>query len=270
LRAAASRSLDCWARRQTGLIVAKRQSEKKERRLFIVQIPSRPAIRPANQSSNNFHLQFSRKFGRLSITFFRKKDEVFCRIIRYFMMDEKVDGRLAFQLTIITCIRDLFRPMTRLKVHSVMKMQLMAILGTLLFSIEFAPLLVNVSQASDSQEMVVIGRIMKTENTKADKGAVDDFKIKLKTEKGEEFLLEKDEAARLFFLDPAMIGQKARLRIQTRPGKPSVTTINVEIENEGRWRVPQYYCDVCTIAVRYPQICLCCQGPMEFRFKPER
>ncbi len=94
--------------------------------------------------------------------------------------------------------------------------------------------------------------------------------IQLKSESGQEILLENDDGARLFFLDPTVRDRRVRLRLQFQGGKPKPATINVEIENEGRWRVPQYYCDVCTIAVRYPQICLCCQGPMEFRFKPER
>ena len=79
-----------------------------------------------------------------------------------------------------------------------------------------------------------------------------------------------DDGGRLFFLDPAMRDRPARLKLRTSPDLPFAQVIHVEIEHEGRWRIPQYYCDVCTIAVRYPQICLCCQGPMEFRFKPER
>ena len=79
-----------------------------------------------------------------------------------------------------------------------------------------------------------------------------------------------DEGGRVFYLDKAMRDREVRLKILARPDFPAVEVIQAEVRHEGRWRIPQYYCDVCTISVRYPQICLCCQGPMEFRYKPER
>jgi hypothetical protein len=87
---------------------------------------------------------------------------------------------------------------------------------------------------------------------------------------GRQIAIADDEGGRMFYLDPAMRGREVRLKlIEKGPGRPA-EVIQSEVRHEGRWRVPQYYCDVCTIAVRYPQVCLCCQGPMEFRYKPER
>lgn len=120
---------------------------------------------------------------------------------------------------------------------------------------------------SSGKDHLVTGKVVAL-NEKNQKAEM--LVIQLKSESGQEILLENDDGARLFFLDPTVRDRRVRLRLQYQEGKPKPATINVEIENEGRWRVPQYYCDVCTIAVRYPQICLCCQGPMEFRFKPER
>ncbi|MFM7319475.1 MAG: hypothetical protein ACKO5E_21215 [bacterium] len=125
----------------------------------------------------------------------------------------------------------------------------------------------GVSAKNSVKENVVTGKVVAL-NEKNDK--VGQMVVVLKSENGQGIVLENDDGARLFFLDPAVRNRRARLRLQYQDGNPKPATINVEIENEGRWRVPQYYCDVCTIAVRYPQICLCCQGPMEFRFKPER
>jgi len=87
---------------------------------------------------------------------------------------------------------------------------------------------------------------------------------------GRQIPIADDEGGRMFYLDPAMRGREVRLKlIEKGQGRPA-EIIQAEARHEGRWRVPQYYCDVCTIAVRYPQVCLCCQGPMEFRYKPER
>jgi len=43
----------------------------------------------------------------------------------------------------------------------------------------------------------------------------------------------------------------------------------VKIEDDGRLRTPEYYCEICTISVRWPQTCPCCQGDMLLRMKPE-
>ncbi len=87
---------------------------------------------------------------------------------------------------------------------------------------------------------------------------------------GRQIAIADDEGGRMFYLDPAMRGREVRLKLIERGGGKPAEVIQSEVRHEGRWRVPQYYCDVCTISVRYPQVCLCCQGPMEFRYKPER
>ena len=128
---------------------------------------------------------------------------------------------------------------------------------------------------SDYVEMTVEGRvlgmpeIMTRKAIKADFGPLEN-QVALLSSKGRVLPILSDDGGRLFFLDPAMRDRPARLKLRTSPDLPFAQVIHVENEHEGRWRIPQYYCDVCTIAVRYPQICLCCQGPMEFRFKPER
>ncbi|MBI1325465.1 hypothetical protein GC170_20055 [bacterium] len=92
----------------------------------------------------------------------------------------------------------------------------------------------------------------------------------LETKDGRAIPLLSDEGGRMYYLDKAMRGRQVRLKMIERPDFPVAEVIQSEVMHEGRWRVPQYYCDVCTIAVRYPQVCLCCQGPMEFRYRPER
>jgi len=79
-----------------------------------------------------------------------------------------------------------------------------------------------------------------------------------------------DEASRALFLDERLRGKPAELRVQRLPGVPYVQVITFKIEDEGQLRTPEYYCNICTISVRYPQTCPCCQGPMELRMKPQK
>jgi rubrerythrin len=51
-------------------------------------------------------------------------------------------------------------------------------------------------------------------------------------------------------------------------GVPYLEVTNIRVEEQGALRTPEYYCEVCTITVRYPQVCPCCQGEMELRFDP--
>lgn len=77
-----------------------------------------------------------------------------------------------------------------------------------------------------------------------------------------------DEASRALFRDPRLRGRKAEIRAWRYPGVPYLRVVSFRIEDEGALRTPEYYCDVCTIHVRYPQPCPCCQGEMELRMAP--
>jgi len=79
-----------------------------------------------------------------------------------------------------------------------------------------------------------------------------------------------DEASRALFLDDRLRGKPAELRVKRWAGVPYVQVITFKIEEDGALRTPEYYCNICTISVRYPQTCPCCQGPMELRMKPQR
>jgi len=78
-----------------------------------------------------------------------------------------------------------------------------------------------------------------------------------------------DEASRALFEDERLRDRPIRLQGRRYDGLPYVLVTSVRVEEDGAWRVPEYYCDVCTISVRYPQVCPCCQGEMELRMRPE-
>jgi hypothetical protein len=82
--------------------------------------------------------------------------------------------------------------------------------------------------------------------------------------------LLSDETSRSLFVDPRLRNRNAQIVGRRFAGLPYVQVVTIEVEDEGRLRTPEYFCEVCTISVRYPQICPCCQGPMELQMKPDQ
>lgn len=78
-----------------------------------------------------------------------------------------------------------------------------------------------------------------------------------------------DEASRALFRDKRLRGRKTEIRAWRYPGLPYLRVVSFRVEEDGALRTPEYYCDVCTIHVRYPQPCPCCQGEMELRMTPQ-
>ncbi len=81
--------------------------------------------------------------------------------------------------------------------------------------------------------------------------------------------LFSDDASRALFNDKRLRGRSTEVKGLRRAGLPYVQVLGFRIEEDGRLRTPEYYCEICTISVRYPQICPCCQGEMVLRMKPE-
>jgi hypothetical protein len=79
-----------------------------------------------------------------------------------------------------------------------------------------------------------------------------------------------DGTSRALFVDKRLRDRNARLVGRRFTGVPYLQVVTIEVESEGRLRTPEYYCEVCSISVGYPQNCPCCQGPMELQMKPDR
>jgi hypothetical protein len=78
-----------------------------------------------------------------------------------------------------------------------------------------------------------------------------------------------DENSRALFKDSRLRHRAIEIKARRFAGLPHVQVVTFRVREHGRWRTPEYFCEVCTISVRYPQVCPCCQGPMELRMKPE-
>jgi hypothetical protein len=81
--------------------------------------------------------------------------------------------------------------------------------------------------------------------------------------------LLSDDASRALFLDDRLRGCRAEVRGRRFAGIPYLQVTTFRVERDGRFQTPEYHCTVCTISVRCPQSCPCCQGPMELRMKPD-
>ncbi len=75
-------------------------------------------------------------------------------------------------------------------------------------------------------------------------------------------------ASKALFTDERLRGRPAEVVGWRHAGVPGLEVVAFRVQEQGTLRTPEYYCDVCTISVRYPQACPCCQGPMELRYKP--
>ena len=82
--------------------------------------------------------------------------------------------------------------------------------------------------------------------------------------------LLSDDASRALFRDSRLQKRPTEIKGLRYPGVPYLQVTTFRIEQEGRLQTPEYYCSICTISVRSPQTCPCCQGPMELRMKPDR
>jgi hypothetical protein len=78
-----------------------------------------------------------------------------------------------------------------------------------------------------------------------------------------------DETSRALFLDARLRDRNAQIVGRRYAGLPYLQVVTIQVESDGKLQTPEYFCDICTISVGYPQICPCCQGPMELRMKPD-
>jgi hypothetical protein len=81
--------------------------------------------------------------------------------------------------------------------------------------------------------------------------------------------LFSDDASRALFLDEHLRNRAVEIQGRRFKGVPYLQVVTLKVEQDGQFQTPEYFCAVCTISVRYPQTCPCCQGPMELRMKPE-
>jgi hypothetical protein len=135
----------------------------------------------------------------------------------------------------------------------------------------------SVNSAAEPENVVVKGKAMQLSsalkemhaNVKPDADPIAQQIVVLQDDHSLVPLLP-DEASRALFRDDRLQDRVVEIQGRKYRGLPYVQVITFKVEQDGRLQTPEYYCNICTISVRSPQICPCCQGEMELRMKPER
>ncbi len=122
------------------------------------------------------------------------------------------------------------------------------------------------------EDATIAGKAVTLAEALAEKGVTADpemakGQVAVVTEGGEVWPLVSDVGSRALFLDERLRGRKAELKVRKHQGLPYVQVMSFRVEEAGSLAKPEYVCDICTISVRYPQICPCCQEEMELRFR---
>ena len=94
--------------------------------------------------------------------------------------------------------------------------------------------------------------------------------VVLKGDTGQVTPILCNAASKALVTDARLRGRKTRIVGRRHEGLPFVEVVAFQVaESDGTLKTPEYFCDVCTISVRFDQICPCCQGAMVLRMKPE-
>jgi hypothetical protein len=128
--------------------------------------------------------------------------------------------------------------------------------------------------ANNVEQVTLSGTVVSLKSELKSKGIAFDAEpiagqVVLKGDDGSITPLISDDASRALFQDERLQRRHAEIHGRRHSGVPYLQVLSFKIEDEGRLRTPEYYCEICTISVRFPQICPCCQGPMVLRMMPE-
>lgn len=119
-----------------------------------------------------------------------------------------------------------------------------------------------------SGRVLLLSEVLKSKNVSADPETIAKQVVLVESD-GMVTPLISNEASRALFLDEHLRDRKTEIVARKPAGLPYFQVVLFRVEEAGILRIPEYYCDVCSIAVRFPQTCPCCQGPMELRMRPE-
>ena len=119
-----------------------------------------------------------------------------------------------------------------------------------------------------SGTVLLLSDVVRTAGISADSDPIAK-QVVVQSKSGEITPLLSDEASRALFVDERLRNRQTEVKYRKVAGFPYIQVVSFKIEENGALRTPEYYCEICTISVRFPQICPCCQGEMVLRMKPE-
>lgn len=76
-------------------------------------------------------------------------------------------------------------------------------------------------------------------------------------------------ASRALAMDARLRERKTEVVGRAVKGLPHLEVVLFRVEDDsGALRIAEYFCEVCSITVRYDQICPCCAAAMTLRYQP--
>ncbi|HEU5116957.1 MAG TPA: hypothetical protein VFT74_09810, partial [Isosphaeraceae bacterium] len=118
-----------------------------------------------------------------------------------------------------------------------------------------------------SGEVRTLVEVLKDREVTADASLVGG-QVVLESSEGQISALLPNGASKALYLDERLRDRPAEVTAWKHPGLPFLEVVSFRVEENGHLRTPEYFCEICTISVRFPQVCPCCQGPMELRYQP--
>lgn len=116
-------------------------------------------------------------------------------------------------------------------------------------------------------KVVPLSTVLEKQGVKLDADAAPQW-LALVGEDGKVYPLVKDDGARLFFADKALLDRPMRLTGRLVAGSQLLQVVTAHSLVKGEPHEVYYWCDVCAIRRTEKKICECCGGPMELRETP--
>ena len=91
----------------------------------------------------------------------------------------------------------------------------------------------------------------------------------LVSDDGKIYPLVKDDGARMFFKDKALLNRPMRLKAKLIPGSQLLQVVNVYSNIQGKLHEVYYWCDICSIRRQEAGTCECCGAPMVLKEEPK-
>jgi len=167
-------------------------------------------------------------------------------------------------------LADPFFPAILIKVVMMWLSAIMACLTAWAIGVDEAPATSEPTQVEATGRVVLLSEALDAFDLPTRQPPIAD-QVVLAREDGSIAPLLYNVGSRALFEDERLRDRPAKIVARHFEGLPYLQVLSFQVtDEEGNWRTPEYYCDICTITTRYDQPCPCCQGAMELRFKPER
>src|SRR5690348_7309378 len=99
---------------------------------------------------------------------------------------------------------------------------------------------------------LLLAEVLKSTGVAFDPGPAEG-QVVLRGDDGRVTPLLSEVGSRALFHDARLRNRTTEIKGLRYPGLPYLEVITFKVEDEGRLRTPEYYCEICSISVRYPQ-----------------